>query len=114
MQYTRQRPLPIAKHQSQPRPGAGRDTIYHIVKSYLESRWQFLASDSSMSSKRRIYTGVPQGSILGLRLFRSYINDLHQVIKDSRIALFADDTTVLNAVDKTSLLITQDLKNVTN
>ena len=91
-----------------------RGPIYHIVKSYLENRWQFVASDYAISSKRRIFTGVPQGSVLGPLLFLLYINDLHQVIKDSRIAMFADDTTVLNAGDKTSPLITQDLKNMTN
>ena len=72
-----------------------------------------MASDCSISSTRRICTGVPQGSVLGPFLFLLYINDLHQVIKDSRIAIFADDTIVLNAGDKTSPLITQDLKIVT-
>ena len=91
-----------------------RGPIYHIVKSYLDNRWQFVASDCSISSKRRICTGVPQGSVLGPLLFLLYINDLHQVIEDSRIAMFDDDTTVLNAGDKTSPLITQDLKNMTN
>ena len=91
-----------------------RGPIYHIVKSYLDNRWQFVASGCSISSKRRICTGVPQGSVLGPLLFLLYINDLHQVIKDSRITMFADDTTVLNAGDKTSPLITQDLKNMTN
>ena len=71
-----------------------RGPIYHIVKNYLDNRWQFVASDCSISSKRRICTGVPQGSVLGPLLFLLYINDLHQVIKDSRIAMFADDTTV--------------------
>ena len=91
-----------------------RGPIYHIVKSYLDNRWQFVTSDCSISSKQRIRTGVPQGSVLGPLLFLLYINDLHQVIKDSRIAMFADDTTVLNAGDKISPLITQDLKNMTN
>ena len=87
-----------------------RGPVYHIVRNYLGNRWQFVASDCSTSSKQRICTGVPHGSIL----FLLYINDLHQVNKDGRIAMFADITTVLNADDKTSPFITQDSKNITN
>ena len=37
-----------------------RGPIYHIVKIYFENRCQFVASDCSISSKRRICTGVPR------------------------------------------------------
>ena len=90
-----------------------RGPIYHFVKSYLENRWLFVASDCPISSKRRICTGVRHGSVVRPFFFLLYINDLYQVVEDSRIAIFADDTTVLNAGDETNPLITQDLKNMT-
>ena len=46
----------------------------------------------------KISYGVPQGSVLGtLFLCLLYINDLPSCPMNSKIFLFADDTTVTNA-----------------
>jgi hypothetical protein len=53
-------------------------------------------SSSLCSNWSEITHGVPLGSILGSLLFLFYINDLPQITNDnSKIVLFADDTSII-------------------
>ena len=47
-----------------------------------------------------ISCGVPQGSILGPRLFILYVNDMCNISKLIKYILFADDTKMMMIADE--------------
>ena len=90
------------------------DKLYHNgircnalewFRSYLSDRSQYVSYNGVRSSTKSIKCGVPQGSILGPLLFLIYINDLHNVCRDSVPTLFADDTNLFYKGDKMEDLV---------
>ena len=64
------------------------------IKSYLRNRKQFVSINNHESQLMNISCGVPQGSILGPKLFILYINDMCNVTQIFEYILFADDTNL--------------------
>ena len=62
------------------------------LKSYLKDRKQFFQIDECASTLLNVTCGVPQGSILGPKLFILYINDICNASTSLKFILFADDT----------------------
>ena len=62
--------------------------------SYLENRSQFVHYENCDSEVFKICCGVPQGSVLCLKLFILYINDICNVSNFFKFILFADDTNM--------------------
>ena len=72
-------------------------SVLRWFKSYLENRCQKVVINGVSSILKRLFAGVPQGSILGPLLFLIYINDI-EVNLISDINLFADDTALFAAI----------------
>ena len=85
------------------------------IKSYLESRKQYVKLENCESDYMKVVCGVPQGSILGPKLFILYINDMCNVSNILKFILFADDTNIFcsgNNLKKLSELISQELNKL--
>jgi hypothetical protein len=61
-------------------------------RSYWSSRSQETKFYENISDAINVKLGVPQGSVLGPLLFILYINDIKNVLRYSKLNLFADDT----------------------
>ena len=62
------------------------------LKSYLDHRKQYVHFNGTDSYLQEVVCGVPQGSILGPKLFILYINDICNISNILKVILFADDT----------------------
>ena len=50
--------------------------------------------DGVLSEKRPVFTGVPQGFIIGLLLFVIFFNDITENLTRPKIVIYADDTVI--------------------
>ena len=72
-----------------------RGIANHWLSSYLTGRKQYVEINLFKSKLMQIMCGVPQGSILGPKLFLLFINDTCSVSSDIKYILYADDTSIL-------------------
>ena len=67
---------------------------FEWIRDYLKDRKQFAVVNGCKSELNAVNCGIPQGSLLGPRLFSFYVNDLPDQIKEGEIDMYADDTTL--------------------
>lgn len=83
-----------------------RGVALNWLRSYLTDRQQYVKMGDYSSELLSITCGVPQGSILGPKLFNLYINDIFDISKLFKMILFADDTNIFYSNDDYNTLIT--------
>ena len=62
--------------------------------SYLKNRYQIVRFNSRKSSSHPLLCGVPQGSVLGPRLYSLYVSPISSIIESYELShhIYADDT----------------------
>ena len=71
-----------------------------LMQSYLKGRKQKILSNSTYSNCIEIFSGVPQGSILGPLLFLVYTSDILKSINYCKVQAFADDIQLYYCFNK--------------
>jgi hypothetical protein len=67
--------------------------------SYLSGRKQRVVLEGQHSDWLDVFSGVPQGSILGPLLFSIFINNLpNQITSPSLMGLYADDSKMFRVI----------------
>ena len=84
-----------------------KGTALKWFESYLSNRYQYVIYENTKSQQSQLFTGVPQGSVLGPLLFLIYMNDISNASDKFNSVLFADDTTLDNPLKTFDMIGTE-------
>ena len=91
-----------------------RGPIHDMMKIYFSERWQCVDTNGNETNQKRITTGVPQEAILETFLFLLYINNLDSFSGNSKVSMFADDTTIFNAKRNVSFTMQPEIHSISD
>lgn len=77
-----------------------------FLKSYLQDRCFRVRLEDAYFSFRKIFAGVPQGSVLNPILYLLFTADIRKN-PDVKVATFADDTVILVTGDDVAITTTK-------
>ena len=74
-----------------------RGVTLNWIRSYLNNRFQYVKFNNTVSHFRKVTCGVPQGSVLGPKLFILYLNDIGTVLNKLKFIAFVDNTNLFSS-----------------
>ena len=70
----------------------------NLIENYLSERTERVVLNGIEADWIHLKRGVPQGTILGPLLFKTYVNDLAKIVeKDCTVVQYADDTFLFSS-----------------
>jgi len=73
-----------------------RGHAHEWFKSYFANRRYVVKIKDELSSEKIMKRGVPQGSVLGLKLYNYYANDIIHCFTKCKFFVYADDLAILS------------------
>ena len=70
-----------------------------MEKVFLSDRYHFVCINNTNSNILSVLSGVPQDTVLGPKLFITYVNDMSRVVtKGIKLRFFADDSKIYKVI----------------
>ena len=71
--------------------------VYKWIQAFLNNRRQRIVQGEIVSNKAEIYSGEPQGSVIGPFLYVIFIKDLPELVHNI-YKLYADNTKIISRI----------------